>query len=1151
MRNITIAFLLILLGSGLQGQQLNVALSTAGEPWKGNREYRAAWAFLEQQENIAAGFIDFKNLEKKRKLKNYDVVWIHIADTVISPDEPITFQALDNLKDYVKNGGGLLLTGEAVLLLNSMDIEPNKPSVVYKDAEDSGYGRMLGFHSLRSHPVFAGLNGGAYVLKPSRDLRVRNIGYYGEKVPENGKVVATDWDYIFLRENIKLVTEYQLGAGKIIAVGAYMYFSYPDKEHAGEDGIYNVNRLHLEKFTNNCLWYVGGRDFGVEAHYWNYGPPEVAAFNSAEISYFPMMRAQKSAQPWDIEIHPQQLTRRYATDNFWDVAGERLLIMGSEKGGIDEIWAHPFMAFRDYEVGIKFSYNDSIYWLNRERPMITVDPTHFKRQYEFSRAFLTEIITVSPDQPNAVIHYEYRGVYPAGLYIRFKSNQRMMWPYSAGVLGGMKFDFNQKLNAYILADPSGDFVSVIGFNKELQPLYFAGSPLLPSISSEQYPIGHYASINNADTIWSATPAQGILVSGMAHFKLEMNDNLDVVIAAGNEGSEKAIAAYQQGLSDPERIYRDALNYQSQLKEKLMRITTPDSVFNLACDWAVTGSDRFFVHTPGLGKSLTAGYATTASGWDGEHKISGRPGYAWYFGRDAEWSGMALLHYGDFEKVKSILEILQDFQDLNGKIFHELSTSGFVHFDASDATPLYVVLAGRYLKHSGDLDFISQSWPHIEAAMDFMYSTDTDFDGLIENTNVGHGWVEGGGLFGSHTSLYLASCWAAALDNAAYLANATGKTSLAADYIRNRDQVIKIINTKYWNEEEAFYYHGFRKDGSFITEKTIMPAIPILFGQIIDDRAKAVASEFSTNEFSSDWGVRIVGERSPMFNPNGYHTGSVWPLYTGWTALAEYRAGRPVQGYMHIMNNLLVYRHWAMGFVEEVLNGEVYKPSGVCRHQCWSETMALQPLIEGMLGLNPDAMGNSLTFAPALPAGWDHLTIDNIRTGNHSVNVEFSRRYDTYTYRFTKSSSEPLKIDFAPKLPDGTEIVSKKQDGKLQRPGSRPSADFNFTLHDEAVLSFEVKNGIEAIPVVPEPKPGYESEGFRILDAMLDKHVYTINLQARTGARETLSVYINDLLPVKTEGAELIKSAGNIYTFIVDFPEVDSKYANQTVRIFVE
>jgi hypothetical protein len=39
--------------------------------------------------------------------------------------------------------------------------------------------------------------------------------------------------------------------------------------------------------------------------------------------------------------------------------------------------------------------------------------------------------------------------------------------------------------------------------------------------------------------------------------------------------------------------------------------------------------------------------------------------------------------------------------------------------------------------------------------------------------------------------------------------------------------------------------------------------------------------------------------------------------------------------------------------------------------------------------------------------------------------------------------------------------------------------------------------------------------------------------------------------VKTEKAELLFRAGNIYRFRVDFPEVDSKYAFQTVRIFLD
>ena len=80
----------------------------------------------------------------------------------------------------------------------------------------------------------------------------------------------------------------------------------------------------------------------------------------------------------------------------------------------------------------------------------------------------------------------------------------------------------------------------------------------------------------------------------------------------------------------------------------------------------------------MGTSIVAGYNGTDRGWDGGHAVNGRPGYSWYFGRDAVWSAFAILDYGDFEGVKQILDLFVKYQDLNGKIYHELSTSGFVH-----------------------------------------------------------------------------------------------------------------------------------------------------------------------------------------------------------------------------------------------------------------------------------------------------------------------------------------------------------------------------------------------------------------------------------------------------------------------------------------
>ncbi|MCF8236299.1 MAG: hypothetical protein K9H15_15760 [Bacteroidales bacterium] len=598
------------------------------------------------------------------------------------------------------------------------------------------------------------------------------------------------------------------------------------------------------------------------------------------------------------------------------------------------------------------------------------------------------------------------------------------------------------------------------------------------------------------------------------------------------------------------------NYYKDLIENSLTISTPDAQFNEGYLWALVATDQFFVHTPGLGKSLTAGYATSDKGWWGGHEISGRPGYGWYFGRDAIWSAFALLDYGDFEKVKDILINFQKYQDLNGKIYHELSTSGFVHYDAADATPLYLILMGRYLEHSGDTEFIQQSWPSIQMALEYCFSTDTDADHLIENTDVGHGWVEGGHLFGSHTSLHLASLWAEALHQSSLMAHALEKEDLAENYEFEAELVKEIIKTKFWNEEQGYLYQGLLKDGNFLEEFTIMPCIPIYFGQLDSAKIYPQLHAYAANAFSSDWGVRIVSAESPRFNPKGYHTGSVWPLFTGWTALAEYKAGKPVQGFTHIMNNSLVYKEWGMGYVEEVLNGEVYLPSGVCAHQCWSETMVLQPVVEGLIGFKPNAPDESFTLAPSFPYHWGDVKIKNLKLANKRVDFEMMKNQGAAVYTFKPEFNNPVKVNFQPLFPHGTLIAHVLLDGKKINPKIKKLKEgirliINFELTTESRIAIATTNGIGVLPLAPEPSPGERSEGFRIIDDFLSGNEYHIILEGPSGSRQSFKLLNGFDRIDHIQNAHHIGKEGNIHEIAVDFEDAAKPYVQKEVIISVK
>ncbi len=1109
--------------SSNQKRKITIGFLTSKNNWKNNSELLAAFKFLKSDKNFQVKQISFDQIKNHPQILNkINVLWFHRPDSTNFSSDEISPEVDSLIKKFINSGGGLFLTLDAFRYINTLGFETETPQVKYEEAKDEGYGRKLGLHALRSHPVFTDLHGGAYIWDAHKDNVARQVGFFGGSVPKNGKVVAVNWAYITLKDDEKLAVEYEHGKGKVLAVGAYTYFAPK-----------NFTRLNLEKFTENCLLYLAGKlKSNEKPRYWNYSPLKIEQFNETS----PAIELPK-AKVWNEESNGMTLTSQFGTSKNWDLGQQRILLMGKEKGGIDEIWIHPFMALRDYEVGIQFAYKDSIYWFNDQRPEIEIRPESFTRTYRFDRAFVKEIIAGSIDKPEAVIHYEYRGLYPARLVVKFKSNLRFMWPYNSDALGSIFYSWDDGLNAFHIKNQSGEFNVLVGSNrKPVEKL-----------------IGQFDGFTKADSVFKGISTDKFQAAALEEFDLGMKDNLDVVIAGNDEGKDAAIKDYEDAMQDPENVLnKTAEYYQSFLNSKLM-ITTPDKDFNTGYRWALVGTDKFFVKTPAIGNSLVAGYATTARGWDGAQKVSGRPGYAWYFGRDGEWSGMALLDYGDFEKVKSELKVYQKYQALSGKIYHELTTSGVVHYDAADATPLYIILAGKYLEWSGDTNFIRQSWEHIKKAIDFCFSTDFNHDHLIENINVGHGWVEGGALYGGRTTLYLAGCWAEALREAAYMAGNLNLHKEEKFYTKEFETVKKIINKDFWNAKENFFYDSQMADGSYSKEKTIQVSVPIYFGVIDKDKTYPVLDAYSGNNFSSDWGTRIIGEDNPAFSPNGYHLGSVWPLFTGWTALAEYKYDQYVQGYSHIMNNLLVYKNWARGYVEEVLNGEVYQPSGVCDHQCWSETMVLQPALAGMLGLKSDAMKDELTFSPRLPFDWDFINVERIKTGMHSLNFSMKRDGEKTVYSFTQANGKTLSLNFIPAFPPGTSVNKVLINGKevkfnIEDERQSESIKLNFNLKDKAVVEVLHTGGIGVLPAVAHPIPNDSSEGFRILSAHLNVNEYSVEVQGKTGHDEILKIYSPSDQIKSISGGEKLSYENQIYSIRVIFPESKEKYLNKTIEI---
>jgi len=152
------------------------------------------------------------------------------------------------------------------------------------------------------------------------------------------------------------------------------------------------------------------------------------------------------------------------------------------------------------------------------------------------------------------------------------------------------------------------------------------------------------------------------------------------------------------------------------------------------------------------------------------------------------------------------------------------------------------------------------------------------------------------------------------------------------------------------------------------------------------------SRWASPEFSTDWGVRDLSPSHATYDPISYHQGSVWPLYTGWASLAEYRAGNSLSGFAHLMQNLNQTFTQDAGAVTELLSGEFFQPFGrSSSHQLWSSAMVLTPAIRGLFGVEPDALRHAIRVRPQLPASWNSAELQNVSLGAALVELKLQRR----------------------------------------------------------------------------------------------------------------------------------------------------------------
>jgi hypothetical protein len=830
----------------------------------------------------------------------------------------------------------------------------------------------------------------------------------------------------------------------------------------------------------------------------------------APLAAFSSATAQKTLQPipkFPLSNGPLIIRQTVQPRHPFTVTGSTGAILGLQNGNV-ELWTLPTKVFSNLHLSAELDGYTVPIDLNAAAATIDVQPDHTTITYSHAAITVRQHMFVPAGNSNqaqgAIIFFEIESIRPAVITISFEPAMVQEWPAPS---------FGRPSTYWLPINSGGAFV----------------------LSTDNPAIFGMVGMPNA-TFGPMAPYQERPQALPLQFKLHFDPIKDQhhffpMIAEISRSDEKssppAVAAMASRLTAtanalPE-IYRQTRAYYDHFFDSRLTVQTPDPHFDAAMQWAEIAIDQAKVRT-GDETSLVAGWYPSFD--------STRPGFGWFFGRDALWTLYAVNSYSDKTLAKQVLEFLARRQRADGKMMHEYSlTADNLHGDlnwttlgyeyaAADATPLFIMAVADYVRTTGDLEFLRAHWSEVKKAYDFDRAHDSD--GVYDNSQ-GTGWVEAWPPKMPHQEIYLAALDQASSQAIAEMAKLMQDQTLATSAAAQSKHIAEIIAS--YKQADGTYAFSRNSDGSFDQTSTIFPAVALWSQKEYLATPDAMLSLWASHHFATDWGVRSLNDTAAVFDPISYHQGSVWPLFTGWASLAEYRADRPLAGYSALMRN--VDLTWAQdpGFVTEVLSGKFFQPLGrSSSHQLWSSAMVLSPAIRGLFGIDADALHHTLHLQPHLPASWDFAEIRNVRVGDDLYEITLKR--DRNHLIATVRSAQP------------TVLCLNNQ---------------NETCHDRSATTRTVSLPLPPVEVsLTEqqlPEAGSPTSQPRVVDESYQAENLSLTLEGIAGTTVELFLRNNMLSPtgkratdVKVEGAERIGDK-----LRVTFPQ-DSGFVTQKVHI---
>ena len=771
------------------------------------------------------------------------------------------------------------------------------------------------------------------------------------------------------------------------------------------------------------------------------------------------------------------------------VAGERGVLLGQQDGTL-EAWVLPVKLLSHLTLEANVEGYPVPIDVNQIAASIEVRPDRTILTYSHV-AFTVRQIMFSPAAAAAgtgpVILYQFDCLHPTDFIFRFTPNLQWMWPERNEGVPGVEWvpsDPHAPTGAgfYILHADYPDLAGALTI-PGARPGILAPYQEPPQVHPVELKL-HIDPARDSKKLFPLLMAVGMNTASATNAALgatlaQLDAGVPALYQAHAESWKKTLAN-AVSIETPDKALDEAFQWSVISIEQLRTHVGPTATPSTASGQIFGAGGSPQTSNPGGETALVAGYFASAD--------STRPGFGWFFGRDALYTLYAVNGYGDFALTRSELEFLIRRQREDGKIMHEYSqTAAAVDwrafpymYAAADATPLFLLAVADYARATGDTAFLTAHRDAIERAWAFETDPahDTDHDGIYDNSQ-GTGWVESwpasttsGGM--PHQEIYLALLDQQASSAMGYIERALQDSTKAESAEHRAETVAKTINAEYYDASKGCYAFSHNVDGTQDRTSTVYPALawwdpagnkPIL------EHTEACLQQWIASPINTDWGTRDVSNEEKIYDGMSYHQGSVWPLFTGWAALAEYRGNQPLAGYQLLKENANLTRAQDLGAHTELLSGDFFVPMGrSTSHQLWSSAMVITPTLRGLFGISIDAATKTITVNPHLPWTWSGADIKHLALAGIEGDLLF-RRDEGYLRVLLDTGHDrswKLRSDAA-----GQSVNTK---------GIEPELDIPYPPVQLAVSPRE------------SPLPGSPTSQFRVLSETYGDHKVTVEVE---------------------------------------------------------